>query len=103
MHRVPNQANPLNDHAKGSHDWHFWHDSKSSNLKIFQKRPNASKRFRTRQNASQWVRMDPNGSEHVRKPRKARENFKKSREIFEKLRENFRKNFFHGAVITTGG
>ena len=24
MHRVPNQANPLHDHAKGLHDWHFW-------------------------------------------------------------------------------
>ena len=75
-------------------------DSKiKKKLKIFRKRPNSSNCFRMRPNASQWVRMDPNGSEHVRQPRKTREIFEKTCKNFEKLHENFRKNFFHGVVF----
>ena len=40
--------------------------------------------------------MDPKASKSSRKPRETCENF-------EKLREKFYKNFFHGVVITPNG
>ena len=68
------------------------------NLKNFRKRPNASNCFRMHPNASQWVRMEPKASKCSRKPQKTCENFETLRKNFEKLREKFYKNFFHGVV-----
>ena len=60
-------------------------DSKIQKISKFSK---TSKRFQLLPNASECI---PNGAEHVLKPRK-------THETFEKLRDNFHKNFFHGPV-----